>query len=308
MATSLSSQPIAVISVSQDLGAGRRGVDMGPSAIRIAGLVDSVEAMGRTVNEIGTVRASDPETISSENPSARYLSEIIGVTARTKRLVAEALEAGCFPLILGGDHSIAMGSVAGVADHYGRQGESIGLIWVDAHTDMNTPETSPSGNVHGMPLAALLGFGRGQLGALVNDPPHVSSEHVSILGAREVDGPERGLVGESGVRVFTMSEIDERGMAACMEEAIDRASAGTAGFHLSFDLDSIDPMEAPGVGTPVKGGLTFREAHLACEKAARARGLLSLEVVELNPVLDEANQTARLAVGLVQSALGKTIL
>lgn len=280
---------------------------MGPSAMRIAGLVSVLSRMGWEVREVGTVTAHDPETISSDDPSARFAAEIAEVAMRTRGLVARGLDEGCLPLVLGGDHSVALGSVPAVARHYRGKGP-LGLIWVDAHTDMNTPESSPSGNVHGMPLAALLGYGGELLGPLVSDPPDVTPDRVSILGAREVDGPERELVKSSGVRVFTMSEIDERGVAACMDEAIARATSGTAGFHLSFDLDSIDPMVAPGVGTPVQGGLTFREAHLACEKAARSRKLLGLEVVELNPVLDVENRTAQLAVGLIASALGKTIL
>ena len=281
---------------------------MGPSAIRIAGLVASLTRLGREVFETGTVTAHDPETIEPGDPKARYATEITEVAMQTRSLVAGGLSDGCIPLVLGGDHSIAMGTIPAVAGHYRRQGRDIGLIWVDAHTDMNTSDISPSGNVHGMPLAALLGYGGHRLGTLVSDPPDVLAEHVSILGARSVDGPERALVKESGVRVFTMSEIDERGVASCMDEALERATADTAGFHLSFDLDSIDPMVAPGVGTPVQGGLTFREAHLACEKAARSGELLGLEVVELNPVLDVENRTAQLAVGLVASALGKTIL
>lgn len=259
------------------------------------------------VHEVGTVTAHDPETIRVGDPSARFATEITEVSLRVRALVTEGLTQGCLPLILGGDHSIAMGSVPAVAHYYrAREDAPIGLIWIDAHTDMNTPETSPSGNVHGMPLAALLGYGKEVLGALASSG--VRAEHVSILGVRSVDGPERQLVKSSGVRVFTMSEVDERGVAACMNEAIARATAGTAGFHLSLDLDSIDPMVAPGVGTPVQGGLTFREAHLACEKVAKSRRLLGLEVVELNPVLDVENRTAQLAVGLITSALGKTIL
>ncbi len=303
-----SAHQLALVSVSQDLGAGRRGVDMGPSAIRIAGLGEALTRVGWSVREIGTVTAHDPETIAAEDASARFVAEITDVAMRTRELVTQGLSRGCLPLILGGDHSVALGSVPAVARHYRDQGRPIGLIWVDAHTDMNVPATSPSGNVHGMPLAALLGYGDNRLGALVCDPPAVRAEHVSIIGAREVDGSERSLVNESGVRVFTMSEIDERGMASCVDEAIRRASESTAGFHLSFDLDSIDPMVAPGVGTPVQGGLTFREAHLGCEKVARSRRLVSLEFVELNPVLDVENRTAQLAVGLMASALGQTIL
>jgi arginase len=198
--------------------------------------------------------------------------------------------------------------VSGVAEFYRAREQSIGLIWVDAHTDMNTPGTSPSGNVHGMPLAALTGQIPGGLGGLCQGLPVVEAEKVSVLGARSIDKTERDVVRDSGVRVFTMTELDERGVARCMDEALERASEGTAGFHLSFDLDSLDPQIAPGVGTPVRGGLTFREGHLICEKAARSRNLIGLEVVELNPVMDTANATARLAVGLIASALGDTIL
>ncbi len=188
------------------------------------------------------------------------------------------------------------------------QGESIGLIWVDAHADMNTPGTTPSGNVHGMSLAVLLGRGHEALTALSGEGPALRPENVTVMGARELDPGERALVAELGVRVFTMSEIDERGIAACMDEALGRATAGTAGFHLSFDLDALDPREAPGVGTPVQGGLTYREGHLVCEKAAGSERIVSLELVELNPVLDDRNHTARLAVGLLASALGQSIL
>ena len=208
------------------------------------------------------------------------------------------------PLVLGGDHSIAIGSVAGVSRFYARRRERIGLIWVDAHSDMNTPGTSPSGNVHGMPLAVLTGHGPQVLRSLADRHPAVRPENVSMIGVREIDPAEREVVRSSGVRVFTMSEVDERGIAACVDEAIARAGAGTAGFHLSYDLDSLDPMIAPGVGTPVPGGLTFREGHLICEKVARSGGLVGLEVVELNPVLDARNRTARMAVGLIASAAG----
>ncbi len=299
---------IALVSVRMDLGSGRRGVDMGPSAIRIAGLTTELREMGYTIREAGTVHTSEPESVEPGESVARYVAEIAEACRRTAEMVRSGLAEGQLPLILGGDHSLAMGSVAGVADHYRARGQEIGLIWVDAHTDMNTPETSPSGNVHGMPLAVLTGRGPGALTGLGGAVPTVSPKHVSIIAARDVDSFERNMVRDSGVRVFTMSEVDERGIARCMDEAVARACDGTAGFHLSFDLDSIDPMIAPGVGTPVPGGLTYREAHLVCEKAARSGKLLSLDMVEVNPVLDERNGTAQLAVGLVASALGKTIL
>ena len=216
-----------------------------------------------------------------------------------------SLDRGWLPLILGGDHSLSIGSVGAVADHWRERGESIGVIWVDAHTDMNQPHTSPSGNIHGMPLATLLGHGEPRL---TRGRASVQPGNVSVLGARSIDPGERELIRELGVRVFTMSEVDERGVAACMSEALQRANDGTGGFHLSLDLDALDPAVAPGVGTPVRGGLTYREGHLVCEKASRSGGLVSLEVVELNPVLDDRNRTALLGVGLVASALGATIL
>ena len=299
---------VGLLSVSLDLGAGRRGVDMGPSAIRIAGLGSVLEGAGFTVREVGTVTASAPETIEQGESRTRFLDEIADVCRRSHELLTGALRQSCRPLVLGGDHALSVGTVSAVADHYRERGEGIGLIWVDAHTDMNTPATTPSGNIHGMVLSILTGQGPEALLEIGGEAPAVSPENVSVLGAREIDMEERELVKASGVRVFTMTEIDERGIGSCMDEALSRANAGTAGFHLSFDLDGIDPMEAPGVGTPVPGGLTYREAHLICEKTFRSRNLLSLEVVELNPVLDHGNRTANLAVELIASALGKTIL
>jgi arginase len=297
-----------IVSVSMDLGAGRRGVDMGPSAIRIAGLGAALREIGFSVREMGAVRAPDPEAVAEGNGTARYLQEISGVCRQTYSLVTAALRDGCVPLILGGDHALSVGTVSAVADYFSGKGGGVGLIWVDAHTDMNTPETTPSGNIHGMALAVLLGRGPAELLAFSGSRAAVSAESTSILGAREIDEEEKRLVRASGIRVFTMTEIDERGIGSCMEEALARANAGTSGFHLSLDLDGIDPMEAPGVGTPVPGGLTYREAHLICEKAFRSGKLLSLEVVELNPVLDHGNRTARLAVELIASTLGKAIL
>lgn len=300
--------PVAVVSVSIDLGAGRRGVDMGPSALRIAGLAETIRRLGYQVRETGTVTASGAELVEEGESRTKYLSEIAKVCTRTADRVGRSLREGCRPLILGGDHSLSMGSVAAVARHHRERGGSIGLIWVDAHTDMNTPETTPSGNVHGMALAVLTGRGPDGLTRLGGAAPAVDPENVSVIGARQIDARERETVKEAGIRIFTISEVDERGMAACVDEALERATDGTAGFHLSLDLDVIDPMVAPGVGTPVPGGVTYREAHLLCEKAARSGSLESLEVVELNPVLDQGNRTAQLAVGLVESALGKTIL
>ncbi len=306
--TEVSARGVGVVSVSLDLGAGRRGVDMGPSAIRLAGLGDTLAGMGLSLVEIGTVFAAGPEAAFEGEASARYLGEITDVCERTHSLVRASLGQGLLPLILGGDHALSVGSVSGVSCAYREKGQPIGLIWVDAHTDMNTPAITPSGNVHGMALSILLGEGPEDLVGLGGGTPVVSPEHVSVLGAREIDPPERERVKEVGIRVFTMSEIDERGIGPCMDEALARANRGTAGFHLSLDLDGIDPLEAPGVGTPVAGGLTYREGHLICEKVFRSKGLLSFEVVELNPVLDVRNQTARLAVELIASALGKRTL
>jgi arginase len=299
---------VGLVSVSMDLGAGRRGVDMGPSAIRIAGLGAALRDLGYRIREVGAVMASGPEMAPEGETRTRYLSEITQVCRQAHDLVSRALEGGCRPLILGGDHALSIGTVSAVADYFRERGRGIGLIWVDAHTDMNTPETTPSGNVHGMVLSVLTGVGPPELLGLGHAVPSVSPENVSIIGARDIDPPERNLVRERGVRVFTMTEIDERGIGVCMDEALGRAGDGTAGYHLSFDLDGIDPMEAPGVGTAVPGGLTYREGHLICEKAARSGNLLSLELVELNPVLDVRNRTASLAVELIASALGKTIL
>jgi arginase len=282
---------------------------MGPSALRIAGITRRVEALGHEVREIGTVTAGGFETTDPGPESrTRFLEEIGQVADRAAAMVREGLESGCLPLILGGDHSLSIGTVRAVAAHHRSRGEFVGVIWVDAHTDMNTPESTPSGNIHGMSLAVLMGHGHSRLRAPLPGSPAVRPENVTVLGARQVDPGERELIRSLGVRVVTMSEIDERGIGPCMDEALARANEGTSGFHLSFDLDALDPLEAPGVGTPVPGGLTYREGHLVCEKAAASGRMLSLEIVELNPVLDHRNHTADLAVGLVSSALGKSIL
>lgn len=302
------SKKIALISVYMDLGAGRRGVDMGPSAIRIAGLVERLNRLNFRVQEMGAIYALEPEISPQGKSNLKYLKEVTHVCRQVKELTWKAMDSGWFPLILGGDHSIAMGSVAGIADFYRQRNKPIGLIWVDAHADMNLPETSPSGNIHGMALAVLLGKGNPVLTDLNGESAAVLPKNVTILGARDIDKQEKEIVRQSGIRVFTMSEIDEKGIAACTDEALKRALAGTAGFHISFDLDALDPWEAQGVGTPVDGGLNYREAHLICEKAAKTGKLLGFEVVEVNPILDSQNHTARLAVDLIESVLGKTIL
>ena len=299
---------IAIIGVPMDLGAGRRGVDMGPSAIRVAGLGARLAQLGYAIEDRGNVPVDQAESIPPGPKSSRHLPQIAASCARLAELVYESLEQGKLPLVLGGDHSIAAGSISGVARYYRQQEEAIGVIWIDAHADMNTPDSSPSGNVHGMPLASLIGNGPAELVDLAGFAPKVDPRNVAIIGLRDVDSLEAAHVKESGVRAFTMRDIDERGMPAVMQEAIALASAGTVGIHLSLDMDSIDPDEAPGVGTPVRGGLSYREAHLAMEILADSGKLISLEIVEVNPVLDVANRTADLAVEFMTSALGKKIL
>lgn len=299
---------IAVIGAPLDLGAGRRGVDMGPSALRVANLNARLTEIGYTVQDLGNVPVDQPESLPKGPANARYLPQITQACTRLAVMVQQAMDREQVPLVLGGDHSVAIGTVAGVSKHLQTKNARLGMIWIDAHADMNTPETSPSGNVHGMPLACCIGIGPHELTHIFGYAPKVNPANVALLGIRSVDGRERGLVQESGVRAFTMREIDERGLRAVMEDAIQVASSGTAGFHVSFDIDSVDPQEAPGVGTPVKGGITYREAHLAMETLCDCDRLTSMEVVEVNPVIDEANRTALLAVELVLSAMGKRIL
>jgi arginase len=297
-----------IIGVPMDLGAGRRGVDMGPSAIRIAGLGAGIARLGYEVEDAGNVHVHPPEAVPRTDAHAHFLPEIALVVQKLASRVEAALDEGAIPVILGGDHSIAVGSVAGVASYYRARQQTVGIVWLDAHTDINTPQTSPSGNIHGMPLAVLLGHGAPELTQVAGFAPKVKPENTVIIGARSVDPGEKELVKSLGVRVYTMSELDARGMAAVLPEAIEIASRGTAGFHLTVDMDFIDPLYAPGVGTPERGGATYREAHLAMEMAADSGRVLSVEVVEVNPLFDVANQTGKLAAELVLSALGKKIM
>jgi arginase len=299
---------ISVIGAPLDLGQGRRGVDMGPSALRVANLNARVAALGYVVEDLGNVPVEQAEASAEGHPHAKYLSQIAGTCQRLGLLVEDALSRGSVPLVLGGDHSVAVGTVGGVSHYYHARGEKIGLIWLDAHADMNTPETSPSGNVHGMPLACILGMGPSELAGMYGYRPKVAPERTVIVGLRDVDREEKLKVKESGVHAFTMRDLDERGLRSVMEEAIRLATEGTIGFHLSLDMDFVDPMDAPGVGTPVRGGVTYREAHLAMEMICDSGKMLSMEVVEVNPVIDEVNRTADLAVELVMSGLGKRIL
>lgn len=302
---------IAVIGAPMDLGAGRRGVDMGPSAVRLAGLHEKLAALGYEVEDLGNVLVDQPEATPTGPSHARYLPQIAHTCARLADLVEKAADAGKVPLVLGGDHSVAVGTVSGMSRHFHRAQEGsrkLGLLWIDAHADMNTPESSPSGNVHGMPLACCIGLGPSELTQIPGYSPAVDPTSVAIVGLRSVDEMERLNVRGTGVHPFTMRDIDERGMRAVIQEAIHFVTLGTAGFHLSFDLDAVDPADAPGVGTPVRGGITYREAHLAMELVCDSGLMASLEMVEVNPVIDEANRTALLAVELLTSALGKRIL
>jgi arginase len=306
---SLPTRQIRVLGVPLDMGASRRGVDMGPSAMRVAGLEARLEALGHHVTDGGNIKVEVPETQASGSENAHYLKQIAEVCTRTAEAVLETLEKGMTPLVLGGDHSLAAGSISGVSEFYRQRGQSIGLVWIDAHSDINTPDTSPSGNVHGMPLAALLGLGPDLLANIFGHAPKVSPEATVLVGVRDIDAAERANIKRAGVgEVYTMRDIDERGMRTVMEEALRVAGRGTAGYHVSLDMDWIDPEDAPGVGTPVRGGATYREAHLAMEIIADHGRLLSFEMVEVNPVIDEHNRTADLAVELACSAFGKKIL
>jgi arginase len=298
---------IGLLGVPLDLGAGRRGTDMGPSAVRIAGLTQRLEGLGFVVKDHGYLPTAAPETRPSGDDRLRFGREILRTCVRLRDRVKGILRSGATPIVLGGDHSIALGTVAGAADHVETRTRKLGLLWIDAHADMNTPETTPTGNVHGMPLAALLGRGDPLLLGISERRPVIAVQRTALLGLRDVDPGEAARMRDMGVKVFTMKDIDERGIGPCMREALATVTKGTAGFHLSFDLDALDPEVAPGVGTPVPGGLTYREAHLACELVAETRKLVSMEVVELNPILDERNRSALLVVELILSALGKKI-
>jgi arginase len=301
-------EKIRIIGVPMDLGASRRGVDMGPSALRVAGLQSRLKQLGRQVEDIGNIPVRQPEEQHYGEKNAKYLEEISETCKGVAETVRKTLEEDLVPLVLGGDHSIAVGTTAGAAAHFQKQSKRVGMIWLDAHGDMNTPETSPSGNVHGMPLAAIMGYGPPELTELAGSKPMVEPRNVALVGVRELDAKERRLVKESGVHVFTMRDIDERGMREVMAEALRFAGDDTAGVAVSLDLDFVDPSDAPGVGTPVRGGATYREAHLALEMIADSRAMVSFVLVEINPVIDLHNTTAILGVELVLSGLGKKIL
>jgi arginase len=301
-------RPVHIIGVSLDLGGNRRGVDMGPSAFRIAGLGERLAALGATVVDAGDLVAPIPETKSFGDPQKKYIREIARVCDKLYKTSLAALEKGGLPLVLGGDHSLAAGSVAATAEFVRRDGNPIGLIWVDAHGDMNTPSSSSSGNVHGMPLASLLGPEPSELSRIGGFTPKVRPEHTVLIGIRNLDEREKQIVRESGVRVFTMKDIDRAGIAVVAEQALVIAGQGTGGVHVSFDLDVCDPAIAPGVGTPVKGGLDYREAHMLMEIVADSGLLRALDLVEVNPILDDRNMTAILGTELAASALGQKII
>ncbi|MGH9887073.1 MAG: arginase [bacterium] len=304
------SRKVSLIGVPLDLGAGRRGVDMGPSAFRVAGVNAKVAEQGYEVADLGDLDVSIQETRQPGDPRLTYLAEIRHTCEMLRDRVMGALGEGSMPIVLGGDHSIAMGTIAGVSRYHAEHGQQrIGLIWFDAHGDMNTPATSPTGNIHGMPLAVALGIGEPTLVSLAGgEKAMVDGSRAAVVGLRDVDVAERANIRESGIGAFTMRDIDERGMRAVMEEAIKRATSGTAGIHVSFDLDGVDPRFAPGVGTAAPGGISYREAHLAMEMLSDTGKVLSAEFVEVNPVLDERNATALLGVELIGSLLGKKIL
>ncbi len=299
---------IQILGVPMDLGADRRGVDMGPSAIRIAGVARALRALGHEVMDSGDVPVPTPENRDPGPTSAKYLEEIRIACDDLRSRCRAALAAGRTPLVLGGDHSIAIGTISGVAEHFRDDGQRIGIIWVDAHADMNTPESSPSGNVHGMPLSTVLGLGAPELVELGGFSPKVLPEHVALIGIRNLDEHEKDIVRRSGVNAYTMREIDERGMGEVIAESIEKVSQGTAGFHVSFDIDGLDPREAPGVGTPVKGGIDWREGNLLMEAVADSGKMVSCEITELNPILDVRNQSGQVAVEMLSSAFGKSIL
>ena len=302
------SKPIHIIGVPLDLGGARRGVDMGPSAVRIAGVGEAIAQLGRQVIDKGNLPVPIAETEDAPDRHKKYIDPIAAVCRSLHASCLTSLEAGALPLVLGGDHSLAAGSVA-ASSNYIRQlnGKPLGLIWVDAHGDMNTPQTTTSGNVHGMPLAALLGREPHEL-ASIGTMPSVLPQHTVLVGIRNLDEDEKGQIRAAGVHVFTMKDIDRQGIASIAERAIELASSGTGGIHVSFDLDACDPTIAPGVGTPVRGGLDYREAHVLMELVADSNQLIALDLVEVNPTLDNRNTTAEFAAELALSALGKRIL
>lgn len=299
---------ISIVGVPMDLGADRRGVDMGPSALRYADLDEKLLELGHDVQDRGNIDVVMQETHPQGDPRAKYLGEIRDACLHLGEMVIDIVGSGRTPLVLGGDHSIAVGTVSGVAEAFRRQKKKMGLLWFDAHADMNTPETSPSGNVHGMPLASILGFGAPELTHLFDFAPKMDPSRSVLIGLREADPGERALIRRCGLRVFTMKDIDKRGIGSVMDEALSIVTAGTDGFAATLDADFLDPYESPGVATPVRGGADYRESHLAMEMIADSGKLVSFEITEINPILDTHNKTAQFGVELILSAFGKQIL
>ena len=299
---------LSILGVPLGYGASMAGVDIGPAALRVARITQRIARLGYSVHDLGDMRLERPQSLPEADEKLKYVREISSACEQLATEVEEILKANQLPLVLGGDHSIAIGSFAGAASYYKKQNEMLGLIWFDAHADMNTPESTPSGNIHGMPLAALLGYGTPELTNVAGFAPKLDPRLCAHVGARDIDPGEREMIKKLGVRFFTMREIDERGMKDVMDDAIKIASRGTAGYGVTFDVDVLDPGDAPGSGTLVRGGLTYREAHLGMEKIAEAGGMRLLEIVEINTALDVNNKTAELGVELLLSALGKTIL
>jgi arginase len=304
----MKSRNVHVLGVPLDLGGGRRGVDMGPSAVRIAGIDERLTNMGCMVADKGDLAAPIPETQEERDPKKKYIREIAKVCQKLYQEVMQAHEEGALPIVLGGDHSLAAGSVGASADYAAAKGKDIGVLWIDAHGDMNTPQTTSSGNVHGMPLAALLGPEPSELSKIGARSPKIRSDKTVLIGIRNLDDLEKQQIRDAKVHVFTMKDIDRHGIAAVMKRALAIAGKDTAGIHLSFDMDVCDPAIAPGVGTPVKGGLDYREAHMVMELVADSGRLMALDVVEINPILDSQNQTAILGTELVLSAMGMRII
>lgn len=299
---------VHIIGVPLDLGGNRRGTDMGPSAFRIAGIAEQIARLGVRVTDKGDVPSPIPEAKGAGDPRKRYVKDIAKVCQRIYHTSLASFSESAMPIVLGGDHSLGAGSVAAASTHMRKTNKPLGLIWVDAHADMNNPTSTESGNVHGMPLAALLGTGPEELACLAGDAPAVSAKHTVLVGIRNLDDVEKQIVRASKVHAFTMKEIDRLGIAEVMARAIAIATRGTGGFHVSYDLDVCDPTVAPGVGTPVKGGLSYREAHVVMEMVAESGQLTSLDLVEVNPTLDVRNTTAELGTELALSAMGKSIL
>jgi arginase len=299
---------VSILGVPLGFGSSLAGVDIGPAALRVARLNQRIAQLGYEVRDLGDMRIARPQNAPDSIEKVKHLPEISAVCEELALEVRNILSGGELPLVLGGDHSIAIGSIAGVSSFYRERNQTLGLIWFDAHADMNTPETSPTGNIHGMPLSALLGFGAAELTHVSGFAPKLDPRFCAHIGARDLDQGERELIRQLGMRFFTMREIDERGISICIDEAIAIASRATAGYSVTFDIDALDPGDAPGSGTLVRGGLTYRESHLALEKIAEAGGMRSLEVVEINTALDINNRTAEIGVELILSALGKTIL